>query len=64
MLKWMLTLLLALVVFSLAMPWLSRFGVGRLPGDLRFQVRGREISIPFASAVVLSLLAWAIGRVL
>ncbi len=64
MLKWMLTLLIALVVLSLAMPWLARFGIGRLPGDLRFRLRGREVSIPFASTVLLSLLAWAIGRMI
>jgi len=62
MLKWLLTLFLALVVLSLAMPWLARLGVGRLPGDLRFRLRGREVAVPFASTVVLSLLAWGIGR--
>ena len=27
-------------------PWLSRFGLGRLPGDINFRVFGRRISIP------------------
>ncbi len=64
MLKWLLTLLVALVVLSIAMPWLSRLGVGRLPGDMRFRLRGREYAIPFSSTVVLSLLVWGIGRLL
>jgi len=64
MLKWLLTLLIALVVLSFAMPWLARLGVGRLPGDVRFRLRGREYAVPFASTVVLSLLVWAIGRLL
>ena len=63
-LKWLLTLFLALVVLSLATPWLARLGVGRLPGDLRFRLRGREYAIPFASTVVLSVLVWGIGRLL
>jgi len=64
MLKWLFTLFLALVVLSFAMPWLARLGVGRLPGDLRLRLRGRDISIPFASTVLLSLLAWGFGRLL
>ena len=63
-LKWLVTLLVALVVLSLAMPWLARLGVGRLPGDLRFRLRGREYSIPLSSTVLLSVLAWGIGRIL
>ena len=64
MLKWLLTLLVALIVLSIAMPWLSRIGVGRLPGDVRFRLRGREYAIPFSSTVVLSLLMWGIGRLI
>ncbi len=37
MLKWLFTTALALVVLTGAMPWLARrFGIGRMPGDLRF----------------------------
>ncbi len=64
MLKWLFTLFLALVILSLAMPWLARLGVGRLPGDLRFRLGGRDYQVPFGSTVVLSLLAWAIASLL
>ena len=64
MLKWLFTVFLALVVLSAAMPWLSRMGVGRLPGDLRFRLRGRDYSVPLASTVILSALVWLIARVL
>ena len=41
--------------------WLRKIGLGRLPGDLRFSVFGREVRVPLASALVLSLLtSWAI----
>ena len=63
-LKWLVTLVVALVVLSFAMPWLARLGVGRLPGDLRFRLRGRDYAIPLSSTVLLSLLAWGIGRIL
>jgi len=62
--KWLVTLFLALVILSAATPFLRRFRLGRLPGDLQIPVRGRVYYIPFASTVLLSLLVWAIGRLL
>ena len=63
MLKWLLTTVIALVVLTAAMPWLARrFGIGQMPGDLRFILRGRQYILPLASTLILSLLAWLIGR--
>ena len=42
--------------------WLQRIGLGRLPGDLRFRLFGREFFLPIASTVVLSLVAALIAR--
>lgn len=64
MLRWLLVTVLALVVFSGATPWLRRFGVGRLPGDLHFNAFGREWSIPIASTIVLSLIAMGIAQLI
>jgi len=64
MIKWLLTLVIALAVFALATPWLQRMGVGRLPGDLKFSVRGRVYFLPIASTLLFCLVAWAIGRVI
>jgi hypothetical protein len=64
MLKWLVTLFLALVILSAATPLLRRFRLGRLPGDLQIPVRGRVYYVPFATTVVLSLLVWLIGRLL
>jgi hypothetical protein len=64
MFKWLFTILLALAVLAAATPWLERLGVGRLPGDVRFSVRGRAYVIPFTSTVLFCLVAWAIGRLL
>ena len=62
--KWLVTVFLALVILSAATPLLRRFRLGRLPGDLQIPVRGRVYYIPFATTVVLSLLIWAISRLL
>ena len=64
MLKWLLTLFVALAVLSAVQPWFSRLGLGRLPGDLKVPLRGRTYYIPFSSTVVLSLLVYLIGRLL
>ena len=64
MLKWLLVVTLALVLFSGLMPLLRRFGVGRLPGDFSFRAFGRDWSIPLASTVLLSLLAALIAKLL
>jgi hypothetical protein len=64
MVKWLVTLFLALVILSAATPFLRRFRIGRLPGDFEIPVRGRVYYIPFATTVVLSLLVWLIGRLL
>lgn len=64
MIKWLLTILISLAVLAAATPWLQRLGIGRLPGDVRFSVRGREYFVPFASTVLFCLVAWAVGRLL
>ncbi|PWW45671.1 DUF2905 domain-containing protein [Melaminivora alkalimesophila] len=55
MLRWLIVVFLALVLIEGLAPWLRRLGLGRLPGDLRFRLLGREWSVPLASTVVLSL---------
>jgi hypothetical protein len=58
MLKWLLTVVIVLVVFSLvAQRWRLR-----VPGDFSVPVRGRLYYIPLASTLVLSLVVWAISK--
>ena len=50
MLKWLIVPVAAVFVVGLLPPRLARrLPPGRLPGDLRFRLRGREYSFPFAS---------------
>ncbi len=64
MIKWLLVVVVALVLFSGLMPVLRRFGIGRLPGDFEFRAFGRDWSIPITSTVLLSLLAALLARLL
>lgn len=62
--RWLLVFLLAFVLFNGLQRVLRRLGLGRLPGDLRLRLRGRDWVLPLASSLVLSLLAAAIGLLL
>lgn len=63
MLKWLLVVVVSLLLLGWLSPLLSRFGFGRLPGDFRWQRRGRVYSVPLTSTLLLSfavtLLSWA-----
>lgn len=64
MIRWMIVIFLALLLISWFSPGLQKLGFGRLPGDFRFRLFGREMFLPFTSTVLLSLLAAAIARLL
>ena len=59
--RWLIVFLLAFVLFNGLSAWLRRIGLGRLPGDFSFRWRGREVHVPLASSVVLSVLAMLVG---
>jgi hypothetical protein len=61
MMKWVVTVLLVLVVFSVLS---QRFRAWRMPGDFSVPVRGRMYYIPVASTLLFSLLVWLISKVI
>jgi hypothetical protein len=62
MIRWLIVVFLALLLFGALRPWLEKFGLGRLPGDFRWRMFGREFHVPLASSVLLALLAMGIAR--
>ena len=65
MFKWFLATFLAVFIISLMQPRLTAWlRLGRLPGDVRLRLRGRDYVFPFASTLLLSLLASLLLRVL
>jgi hypothetical protein len=64
MARWFFVILLALFLISWLMPWLNKIGLGRLPGDLRFRLFGREWNLPLASTLLLSAVANFIVKVI
>jgi Protein of unknown function (DUF2905) len=63
-LKWVLTLALALIVLTALAPWISKYGLGRLPGDLTLRHKGRIYYLPFTSTLLLSLALTLLVRLL
>ena len=55
-----------LVVAGLLWPWLSRVGLGRLPGDIRIQSENGVFYFPLVTCIVisavLSLVFWLLRR--
>ncbi|WP_338846054.1 DUF2905 family protein [Massilia sp. W12] len=64
MIRWVLVIFITLLILSYLLPWLEKLGLGRLPGDFRFKLFGRIHVLPFASTILLSLLAALIGKFL
>jgi len=62
MLKWLLVLVVGVVVITLATPWLAKRGLGRLPGDITINWRGRRIYLPITTTVLLSLALTLVAR--
>ena len=64
MIRWMIVIFLALVLISWFTPLLNKLGFGRLPGDVRFRLFGREWFIPLTTTLILSGVASLIAKLL
>ncbi len=57
---------LTLVVLGLLWPWLTKIGIGRLPGDVLIDRGSFKLYLPITSSILvslaLSLLLWLINR--
>jgi hypothetical protein len=65
MLKWLIALLITVFIAGVCLPRLATFlRLGRLPGDFTFRCRGRTYNFPFATTLLVSLLATLLFRLL
>jgi hypothetical protein len=62
--RWIIVFLLACLLFNVLHGWMAKIGLGRLPGDFSFRLRGRVWHVPLASSIVLSVLMALIGLVI
>lgn len=59
MIRWMLLIFIFLVLLNAATGIIRKVGLGRLPGDFTFRFLGREVFIPFASSVLVTVLLFS-----
>lgn len=63
MLKWVIVLIIGTIALGLFAPMLSKLGLWRLPGDIRFTYKGREINLPITSTILISVVLTLVMRV-
>ena len=63
MIRWVVVIFIALMVFPFLLPWLQKLA-WRLPGDVRFKLFGQIFCLPFSSTLVLAGLAFLIAELL
>jgi hypothetical protein len=64
--RWLIVVGLLLLAAGLLWPWLAKLGLGRLPGDIRYQKDGFTFYFPLTSGIivslVLSLVLWLLRK--
>ena len=63
MFRWLLVIFLALLLINWFSPLMQKLGFGKLPGDFRFRLFGREWFLPVTTTVLLSLIAALVAKV-
>jgi len=56
----LITLGLLLVAMGLLWPWLTKLGLGRLPGDIVIQRDGFKLYFPIVTGLLISLIVSAV----
>lgn len=66
MARWLIILGIVLVMAGLLWPWLTRLGLGRLPGDIVVERENFRFYFPITSSIlisiVLSVILWLLNR--
>jgi hypothetical protein len=66
MARWLIILGVVLLVAGLLWPWLSKLGLGRLPGDIVVERENFRLYFPITTSILislaLSLLLWLLNR--
>ncbi|MGA8992476.1 MAG: DUF2905 domain-containing protein [Rhodoplanes sp.] len=64
--RFLIILGLTIVLIGLLWPWLTRLGLGRLPGDIYIQSERGSLDIPITTSILvsvaLSVLLWLFSR--
>ena len=64
MLRWLFVIFFTLILINGLMPFLMRFGFGKLPGDFRFRLFGRDWFLPLSTTLLLSFVASGVSKLI
>lgn len=64
MIRWLIVIFIALMLINWFTPFFQKLGFGRLPGDLRFTLFGREFNLPLTTTIILSMVAAGVSRLI
>jgi hypothetical protein len=66
MARWLIILGIVLVVAGLLWPWITKLGLGRLPGDIVVERENFRLYLPITTSILisvaLSLILWLLNR--
>ena len=66
MARWLIILGVVLIVSGLLWPWITKLGLGRMPGDIVVERETFRLYLPITTSilisVVLSLILWLLNR--
>lgn len=64
--RWLIITGVLLIVLGIAWPWLTKLGLGRLPGDIHVEREGFSFHFPLMTSIlvslVISVLIWIFRR--
>jgi hypothetical protein len=64
--RWLIAIGIALILLGVLWPWLSRIGLGRLPGDIHIERDGFDFFFPITTGLLISavvtLVLWILRR--
>jgi len=64
--RWLIGIGVALVAIGVLWPWLTRIGLGRLPGDIHIERDGFQFFFPITTGLLISavvtLILWLLRR--
>ena len=64
--KWLITIGLLILAVGVLWPWLSKLGLGRLPGDIHIEREGFTFYFPLMTgliiSIVITLILWIFRR--
>jgi len=62
MFRWLIVIFIGLMLINWFTPFFKKIGFGRLPGDLRFTIFGREFFLPLTTTIILSMVASVVSK--